>query len=188
MTSENPDENQVARAPSDQPEESARREFIAKAVSVFAGGAIVSVPVGVGVATLLGPAFKEGQGGIKIRLAALASEAKVYGYSLPKGGQDLIDSGFDLMFEDFECADCHGIQGEDEGSGPSLTGYMSPDWMIDFIADPTHEKFYGKKNDRMPSFLGVKQEDGTMKAGELSRKEVELIVGWLREEWPRASE
>ena len=71
MTSENPDENQVARAPSDQPEESARREFIAKAVSVFAGGAIVSVPIGVGVATLLGPAFKEGQGGIKIRLAAL---------------------------------------------------------------------------------------------------------------------
>ena len=63
MTSENPDENQVARAPSDQPEESARREFIAKAVSVFAGGAIVSVPIGVGVATLLGPAFKEGQGG-----------------------------------------------------------------------------------------------------------------------------
>ena len=125
---------------------------------------------------------------IEVVSAALASEAKVYGYSLPKGGQDLIDSGFDLMFEDFECADCHGIQGEDEGSGPSLTGYMSPDWMIDFIADPTHEKFYGKKNDRMPSFLGVKQEDGTMKAGELSRKEVELIVGWLREEWPRASE
>ena len=71
MTAEKPEENQAAKTPSDQPDETARREFIAKAVSVFAGGAIVSVPMGVGVATLLGPAFKEGQGGIKIRLAAL---------------------------------------------------------------------------------------------------------------------
>ena len=118
--------------------------------------------------------------------AALASEAKVYGYSTPEGGQELIDSGFDLMFEDLECADCHGIDGEDEGSGPSLTGYMSRDWMVRFIGDPTHDDFYGKKNDRMPSFLGAMQEDGNMSEGELSREEVELIVGWLREEWPRA--
>ena len=71
MTAEKTEEDQAAKPPIDQPDETARREFIAKAVSVFAGGAIVSVPVGVGVATLLGPAFKEGQGGIKIRLAAL---------------------------------------------------------------------------------------------------------------------
>ena len=38
----------------------------------------------------------------------------------------------------------------------------------------------------MPSFLGAMQEDGNMSEGELSREEVELIVGWLREEWPRA--
>jgi len=118
--------------------------------------------------------------------AALAYEAKVYGYSTPEGGQELIDSGFDLMFEDLECSDCHGIDGEDEGSGPSLTGYMSRDWMVRFIGDPTHDDFYGKKNDRMPSFLVAMQEDGNMSDGELSREEVELIVGWLREEWPRA--
>jgi Rieske Fe-S protein len=48
-----------------------RREFMAKAISIVAGGAIVSVPVGVGVATLTAPIFSKGQGGIKIRLAAV---------------------------------------------------------------------------------------------------------------------
>ena len=122
---------------------------------------------------------------IELVAEALASEAKVHGHSLPKGGDDQIESGFDLMFEDLECADCHGIQGEDEGSGPSLTGYMSEQWMIELIGDPTHEKFYGKKNDRMPSFMGRKLADGTMKAGQLSKIEIKLIVDWLRGEWPR---
>jgi mono/diheme cytochrome c family protein len=118
--------------------------------------------------------------------AALASEAKVHGYVEPKGGKEFIDSGFDLMFEDLECADCHGIQGEDEGKGPSLTGYMSRDWMIRFVGNPSHADFYGVKNDRMPSFLGMTLKDGTEKPGELSRQDVELIVDWLRGEWPRS--
>ncbi len=118
--------------------------------------------------------------------AALASEAKVHGYIEPKGGKEFIDSGFDLMFEDLECADCHGIQGEDEGKGPSLTGYMSRDWMIRFVGNPSHADFYGVKNDRMPSFLGMTLKDGAEKPGELSRQDVELIVDWLRGEWPRS--
>ncbi|MCH2059024.1 MAG: cytochrome b N-terminal domain-containing protein [Verrucomicrobiales bacterium] len=118
--------------------------------------------------------------------AALASEAKVHGYIEPKGGKEFVDSGFDLMFEDLECADCHGIQGEDEGRGPSLTGYMSRDWMIRFVGNPSHADFYGVKNDRMPSFLGMTLKDGTEKPGELSRQDVELIVDWLRGEWPRS--
>jgi quinol-cytochrome oxidoreductase complex cytochrome b subunit/mono/diheme cytochrome c family protein len=120
--------------------------------------------------------------------AALASEARVAGYSLPEGGQKVIDSGFDLMFNDLECADCHGIQGEDEGKGPSLTGYMSRDWMVRFVGNPAHEDFYGKKNDRMPSFLGMKKEDGAEKPAQLSRQDVELIVGWLRGEWPKVGD
>ena len=120
--------------------------------------------------------------------AALASEARVHGYTVPQGGQEFIDSGFDLMFEDLECADCHGIQGEDEGKGPSLTGYMSRDWMVRFIGNPSHADFYGKKNDRMPSFLSMKKEDGTVKPGQLSAQDVELIVDWLRQEWPRSGD
>lgn len=120
--------------------------------------------------------------------AALASEGRVAGYSLPEGGQKFIDSGFDLMFNDLECADCHGIQGEDEGKGPSLTGYMSREWMVNFVGNPAHEDLYGKKNDRMPSFLSMKKEDGTVKEGQLSRQDVELIVGWLRGEWPKAGD
>ncbi|MFP6872843.1 MAG: cytochrome b N-terminal domain-containing protein [Verrucomicrobiales bacterium] len=120
--------------------------------------------------------------------SALASEARVAGYLLPEGGQEFIDSGFDLMFNDLECADCHGIQGEDEGKGPSLTGYMSREWMINFVGNPAHEDLYGKKNDRMPSFLSVKKEDGTVKTGQLARQDVELIVGWLRGEWPKTGD
>ena len=47
-----------------------RREFLSKAVSIVAGGAIVAVPVGAGLATLVGPLVADGQGGIKIRLAS----------------------------------------------------------------------------------------------------------------------
>ena len=55
----------------EEPIDPQRREFMAKAVSVFAGGAIVSIPVGAGVATLLSPLLGEGQGGVRIRLAAV---------------------------------------------------------------------------------------------------------------------
>jgi len=66
------------KKPASQPEETERREFIAKAVSIVAGGAIVSIPVGTGLATLVAPLFKEGQGGVKIRLASVED--------LPLGG------------------------------------------------------------------------------------------------------
>ena len=66
------------KKPASQPEETERREFIAKAVSIVAGGAIVSIPVGTGLATLVAPLFKEGQGGVRIRLASVED--------LPLGG------------------------------------------------------------------------------------------------------
>ena len=58
-----------------------------------------------------------------------------------------------------------------DGSGPDLTGYASREWMIEFIKNPAHEKFYGDKNDRMPLF-GEK--------GELTPRQIEMIVDWLR--------
>jgi quinol-cytochrome oxidoreductase complex cytochrome b subunit len=38
------------------------------------------------------------------------------------------------------------------GSAPDLTGWGSREWLVGIIADPTHERFYGDSNDRMPSF------------------------------------
>jgi hypothetical protein len=45
--------------------------------------------------------------------------------------------------------------------------------MVRLISDPTHADFYGKRNDRMPSYL---------KDGRLSEREIGLIVDWIRED------
>jgi ubiquinol-cytochrome c reductase cytochrome b subunit len=45
---------------------------------------------------------------------------------------------------------------------------------MDFISNPAHERFYGKRNDRMPKF-------GEEKI--LDEKSVGLIADWLRGDW-----
>ena len=39
------------------------------------------------------------------------------------------------------------------------------------IADPTHARFYGSRNDRMPSFV---------KDGRLTESEAGLLADWIR--------
>lgn len=77
----------------------------------------------------------------------------------------------DIYYDDLACIDCHDIDSEGEGSAPDLTGYGSRKWMIDFIVNPEHERFYGKKNDRMPAF-GRDEK--------LSTEEIEIVVDWIR--------
>lgn len=73
------------------------------------------------------------------------------------------------------CTDCHQFQKPDEdATAPDLTGYGSRAWLIAFVSDPAHERFYGRRNDRMPRF-GV---DGTLDAQSLG-----LVVDWLRGDW-----
>jgi len=73
--------------------------------------------------------------------------------------------------EGFACTDCHkfGEAGE-LGSAPDLTGYASRAWLLDFIRNPEHERFYPDTNDRMPAFH----------EGRLSPQELALLVDWLR--------
>jgi len=73
------------------------------------------------------------------------------------------------------CTDCHKFHdaGEDP-SAPDLTGYGSREWMIAFITDASHPRFYGKRNDRMPAY-------GPDKI--LTAQEIGLITDWLRGEW-----
>ena len=42
------------------------------------------------------------------------------------------------------------------------------------VNDPSHDRFYGKKNDRMPSF-GRDEK--------LTTREIEIITDWLRLDW-----
>ena len=72
--------------------------------------------------------------------------------------------------------DCHRFheEGEELGTAPDLTGYGSRDWLMAFISNPEHVRFYGDKNDRMPAFGEEKQ---------LTPTEIGLVTDWLRGEW-----
>ena len=76
---------------------------------------------------------------------------------------------------DMRCTECHQFHHVDEdATAPNLTGFGSRDWLIDFISNPAHERFYGDRNDRMPAY----GEDGILDA-----REIGLVVDWLRGEW-----
>ena len=85
----------------------------------------------------------------------------------------LIEEGRQLMLDDFACIDCHKFHDKGAiGNAPELTGYGSRPWLLGIISDPTHKRFYGESNDRMPAY-----------AETLSEKQLGLLVDWLRGEW-----
>jgi ubiquinol-cytochrome c reductase cytochrome b subunit len=69
------------------------------------------------------------------------------------------------------CTDCHEFHGEGSGTGPDLTGWASREWTVNFIKNPAHKRFYGRRNDRMPNYG---------ERGELTDREIELVTDWLR--------
>ncbi len=109
-------------------------------------------------------------------VAALSAEA-----SLPaqreadsKDAPVIAEGKLLLASSEMRCTECHQFQKKDEdATAPDLTGYGSRDWLEKFIADSSHERFYGKRNDRMPAFG---------KDGILDAKAIELIAAWLRGE------
>ena len=73
----------------------------------------------------------------------LANDIKTYWEGLLAGR-----SGISLIEQN--CArGCHkfGEHGQ-LGLAPDLTGYGSYEWMMGFVSDPTHERFYRQENDR----------------------------------------
>jgi len=80
-----------------------------------------------------------------------------------------------IASEEMRCTECHQFHKPDEdATAPDLTGYGSRQWLIEFISDPAHQRFYGKGNDRMPRF----GEDKI-----LSPESIALLVDWLRGDW-----
>ena len=88
---------------------------------------------------------------------------------------ELIESGKEHLVDTVGCVDCHEFEIEDDdATAPVLTGYGSRDWLIRFISNPEHPKFYGSKNDRMPNFA----DDGI-----LGSDEIGYLADWLRGDW-----
>jgi len=109
-------------------------------------------------------------------IAALSAEAQLKSQrEIDRRDEALIAQGTEaLIGPRMTCVDCHVFHDEGDANGPDLTGYGSRQWLLDFIGNPEHERFYGDRNDRMPLF----GEDKIITADELG-----LLVDWLRGEW-----
>jgi len=81
----------------------------------------------------------------------------------------------------FSCSQCHKTYEDARPAtiqAPDLRGYMSRDWMIGIIANPTTSRFYGPirrmGGNRMPAHH---RNDVDML---MSMEEIEILVDWLR--------
>mgnify|MGYP001584467285 CR=1 FL=1 len=80
-----------------------------------------------------------------------------------------------MASEEMRCTECHRFHNQDDdATAPDLTGYGSRPWLVDFINDPAHKRFYGERNDRMHAFG---------KAQILDPLSIGLLADWLRGDW-----
>jgi ubiquinol-cytochrome c reductase cytochrome b subunit len=109
-------------------------------------------------------------------IAALSAEAQLKKQlSADQSDAGIIAEGMRLIQNEMRCTECHQFHKPDENAtAPELTGYGSRKWLINFINNPAHSDFYGKRNDRMPLF-GNDQI--------LSEESISLIADWLRGSW-----
>jgi ubiquinol-cytochrome c reductase cytochrome b subunit len=110
-------------------------------------------------------------------IAALSAEAALRSQqAVDRRDTAVIAEGRTLIAsEAMRCTECHQFQKPDEdATAPDLTGYGSRDWLVAFISNPTHARFFGKRNDRMPAFA----EDKI-----LDNHAISLLADWLRGDW-----
>ena len=97
-------------------------------------------------------------------------------------GRALIEGGLaDLLESGSSCTDCHTFGEQQDIGSPVLDGYMSQQWLIDFLRNPADERFYGEMNDRMPAFA----PHSNPQLNQLDDHTLGLIVDWLRGDWAR---
>jgi len=115
---------------------------------------------------------------LEMIVAALSAEAQLPTQrEMDEEDEDLIADGRDLLGD--YCGDCHLFGGKGTASGPELTGYGSREWLTGIICNPTHNRFYGKDNDRMPAYAASAESPETNR---LTPRQIELLSAWLRGE------
>ena len=117
---------------------------------------------------------------IEAVIAAMAAEA---GHPPAGATPAVIEEGRGLVADGDRCGSCHHF-GNNEvalGSAPDLSGWGGREWLVGIIVDPTHERYYGTENDRMPSFGKADEAAAPM----LTQQQIGLIADWLRSEWYR---
>jgi len=116
-------------------------------------------------------------------IAALSAEAALpYQTGLDTADGEAIRKGIALIQDESNgCINCHKFRDAGElGDAPDLTGYGSRAWIMAFISDPTHARFYRDTNDRMPRFA----PDARMPRNNLLDKvQLGLLADWLRGQW-----
>jgi len=114
---------------------------------------------------------------LKKVIAALSGEAQLKSQRAnDEHTAPIITEGKALLTnDDMRCTECHSFYKKDEdATAPDLTGYGSRAWLVAFITNPAHERFYGKRNDRMPKFGSDKILDA---------QAIGLLADWLRSDW-----
>jgi ubiquinol-cytochrome c reductase cytochrome b subunit len=119
----------------------------------------------------------------QVRKMAIALSAEA---QLPSQSADdqrdavIIEEGRALLAsENSRCTECHQFRKKDEdATAPDLTGYGSREWLMGIISNPKHDRFYGRRNDRMPAYGGE---------GILDARAIELIADWLRSTEPASA-
>jgi ubiquinol-cytochrome c reductase cytochrome b subunit len=115
----------------------------------------------------------------KLRKAIMAISAEAglkSQHALDQQDAAAIEQGRALLTgNQVRCTECHQFRKPDEdATAPDLTGYGSREWLTAFISDPAHQRFYGKRNDHMPSFG---------KSQILDNHSISLLADWLRGDW-----
>jgi ubiquinol-cytochrome c reductase cytochrome b subunit len=132
---------------------------------------------------LEGEQLAEYNGQLAAVAAAVAAES---GRPVDETDAELVAEGRRLIVEEMGCIDCHKFGDDGElGMAPDLTGYASREWLIEFLNDPTTDRFYladnyGEPARMMPAFAPHRDEP-VMNV--LTDREIELIVDWLRGKW-----
>lgn len=118
-------------------------------------------------------------------VAALSGEAALPAQTQADAASaKTIERGRELISGDAGCTNCHSFHPESseesEAMAPDLTGYGSQDWLTGMISNPTHKRYYGDNNDRMPIFAAnVEEPENNI----LSPENLDLLVRWLRGDW-----